>query len=497
MVGTDSRARLVGMLVINIGLLLVLVSMYAIFAALLEPLFADTPMTAHMLATVTVAVAVVPIRRRLVALANRVNRREWQDSRELLREITATLGRTIDPAGLHAILVEDLPRRLRLQGAALWMLEPPEDRVFVALGQDPDRPGATLLSNASSVRQVRYATGYLRIPAMREIEWTPPFQEQNTRLVVPLRVGDRLIGFYGCGAPINGRDYSHLVLDVLLTLAPAVASALENTRAYSEIAHLNAQLRALDQMKDEFIEHVGHELRTPLTSLTLAMQLLVRQPEMVRDLVHVLRSSVAQLQALVNRVLSIDRDMRGEPAAPVGNVSIELAPILDEIATEYSHAARAKGLVLAVHVPEGLSIWGDRAFLRRALHELVDNAVRYSDSGTITLSASFQDGLAIVVVADEGPGIPQDERDLLFAAFYRGRGVRALSETPGAGLGLSLARRDIEVLGGRLWLERTGPGGSVMCAALPAVMLSYQEIGGEMPPPTDLQLSTRRPRRSL
>jgi signal transduction histidine kinase len=103
--------------------------------------------------------------------------------------------------------------------------------------------------------------------------------------------------------------------------------------------------------------------------------------------------------------------------------------------------------------------------------------VRYSDRGTVLLTAAVEDGLALVSVVDQGPGIPAEERDRMFDAFYRGRGARALAETPGAGLGLSLARRDIEALGGRIWLKESGSAGSTMCLSLPAVILSHNELG--------------------
>jgi signal transduction histidine kinase len=111
---------------------------------------------------------------------------------------------------------------------------------------------------------------------------------------------------------------------------------------------------------------------------------------------------------------------------------------------------------------------GHGASLRRALHELVDNAVRYGEAGTVTLAAAVNDGLVIVSITDQGPGIPHHERERVFETFYRGSGTRALSATPGTGLGLSIARRDIEVLEGRIWLEHSDSSGSTMCVALRA-----------------------------
>src|SRR5262249_62018763 len=95
------------------------------------------------------------------------------------------------------------------------------------------------------------------------------------------------------------------------------------------------------------------------------------------------------------------------------------------------------------------------------------------------------DGLAVVSISDEGPGIPDDERERVFQTFYRGSGTRALSATPGAGLGLSIARRGVEALGGRIWLGHSGPDGSTICVALrdgdalrsPEMQMQAREMG--------------------
>jgi signal transduction histidine kinase len=349
------------------------------------------------------------------------------------------------------------------------MLQPPDDLAFVALGCPPRALGVTLLANGASVGQVRYTASYLLIP-QKEVDWAAPFVACGVHLLIPMRVGERLVGFYGCGPQQQGRDYPPPVLDVLLTLAPAIATALENARAYVTIAQLNDQLRALDQLKDEFIENVGHELRTPLTSLSLTIQIFTSEREMAPPLAQVMRESVTRLEALVERVLTFDEHAGHslvDQSADSG--AIEIAPLLDEIIGEYRLAAQLKGLHFVLRAPAGLAVGGSSARLRRALHEVVDNAVRYSAAGQVTLVATLQDGLVRVSVADEGPGIPHEERDRLFAAFFRGRGARALAETPGAGLGLSIARRDVEALGGRIWLEHSDPRGSVICVAIPVV----------------------------
>jgi signal transduction histidine kinase len=481
--GADPRARYVAMLLANGLLALVVTLIYFGLSALLSPFFSrrDAPL-AYLLATIAIALTIVPVRRRVRGLITRLLHKDWQTGQELLRDIGEALSRTIDPDAVHALLVDDLPHRLLIQDATLWMLQPPDDLAFVALGCLPRATGVTLLANGASVGQVRYTASYLLIPPQQELDWAAPFLSRDVRLVIPMRVGERLVGFYGCGPPQQGRSYPPRVLEVLLTLAPAIATALENARAYATIAQLNDQLRALDQLKDEFIESVGHELRTPLTSLSLTVQILATQREMSPALAQVMRDSVGRLEALVDRVLTFDEHAQHaltDQGAPSGAITI--APLLNEVVNEYALAARVKGLRLVARVPNGLAVWGNDARLRRALHEVVNNSVRYSATGQVTLSAALQDGLVRISVADEGPGIPQEERDRLFAAFFRGRSTRALAETPGAGLGLSIARRDIETLGGRIWLEHSDARGSMICVALPAVHAFGESDGSAHP----------------
>jgi signal transduction histidine kinase len=466
------------MVLVNVSLALVLIALYTGLLTILLWIGIGDWMTTHMLASVGMAVAIIPVRRRLVVFSNWLLRLRWQDGEEILREFSAALSHTIEPEALRALLIDDLPRRLRLYRATLWMLEPPEDNMFVAIGQEAHLPGATILAQGTSISKVRRCPDYLRIPAHADDEWARPFVAQGIGLLFPLRIGSRLVGIYGCGWSMSRRGYSPQTISLLVTLAPAIASALENTRAYTEIARLNSQLRRLDKLKDQFIEHVGHELRTPVTSLSLALQLLTHQPELMRDLSQVVRNSILQLETLVDRVLLLDHTFENvAPHIRRPSSSIELLPLLEEVAESFMASVRAKGLYLRVQVPEGLAVWGEITNLRRALHEVIDNAIRYSEKGTVTIAADVRDGLAVIRVEDQGPGIPPDERDLLFNAFYRGRRTRALAEQPGVGLGLSLARRDIEALSGQIWLERTGSDGSVMCVALPAVELSYEEVG--------------------
>lgn len=482
LVGVDWRARLIGKS-LTIGSLVVLLgSLYMILVPLLT-LRLDTPSVpiGHIAAAVLVATLAVPLRNRLGLAFNRLLHREWQTSQVMLREVGEALSHTISPEGLYTILVDDLPQRLRLQSATLWMLEPPHDRAFVLVNGRDTGIDSRLLLNGAIARRLAREPAFLVIPTPdSDIDWSP-LLEQGVRLVLPLRVGNRLIGMYGCGAPQRGQLYAERVVNVLQMLAPSVASALENARAYTKIARLNRELRELDLLKAEFIQSVGHELRTPLTTLSLAIQLADRQAGMTPALATITRTGVSQLQALVDRVLAFDLGLSMPSEAQLPLLPIRLAPLVEEIVTEYVPIASAKDVRFDLQIPADLVALAHIPSLCRALNEIVDNAVRYSQLGTVTIAAMLHDGHALVSITDEGPGIPHDERDRLFEAFYRGSGTRAMSGTPGTGLGLSIARRDIEALGGQIWLEESGPHGSTMCMAIPTI------IPTDSPPPGQLR----------
>src|SRR5262245_52471799 len=209
------------MLLANGLLALVVTLIYFGLSALLSPFFSrrDAPM-AYLLATITIALTIVPVRRRTRVAITRLLHKDWQTGQELQRDIGAALSRTIDPDALRALLVDDLPQRLLIQDATLWMLQPPDDLAFIALGCLPRAAGVTLLANGASVSQVRYTAGYLLIQPEADIDWAAPFLARDVRLVIPMHVGERLVGFYGCGPPQQGRSYPPRVLEVLLMLAP-------------------------------------------------------------------------------------------------------------------------------------------------------------------------------------------------------------------------------------------------------------------------------------
>jgi signal transduction histidine kinase len=153
---------------------------------------------------------------------------------------------------------------------------------------------------------------------------------------------------------------------------------------------------------------------------------------------------------------------------------IELEPtrlhdVLDEVLWGYRPALSAKGLDLSVSMPDSLpEVLADSAQLRNVLNQLLDNARRYTQAGTISISASQQGDCVRVDISDTGPGISPELCERLFSRFSRGSdGIN--SNERGMGLGLTIAKLLIERQGGAIWLEQTSDCGSTFSFTLTCI----------------------------
>jgi two-component system OmpR family sensor kinase len=217
---------------------------------------------------------------------------------------------------------------------------------------------------------------------------------------------------------------------------------------------------ALGQQKN-FIADAAHELRTPLTALKLQLQLAERARDNAeRERAHaMLREGIARATHVVEQLLAL---ARADPqVSSVATTRFDLAELARGVAQAQRPAAEAKSLVLDVVATGPVEVDADRAALRTLLENLVDNAIRYTQRGSVTVRCYPGVGTAVLEVQDTGPGIAAEERDRVFDRFYR-------SETAvegGSGLGLAIVRRIAERHGGKVELL-DAPGGSGLLARI-------------------------------
>ena len=229
-------------------------------------------------------------------------------------------------------------------------------------------------------------------------------------------------------------------------------------------------LRALDQMKSDFLAAMSHDFRSPLTVVRGAVELLLgERPGALtpgqRELAESAERNVLRLEEFTEDLLEMARLEQGAVALEPEDLDVRL--LLSEIVADHQILAKQRRQWFALDAPaDTMRMSADRGRLRQALSNLVGNAIKYAPTGTpITVRAERQNGLFRIAVSDHGPGIPTEERGHMFEKFFRGRGVGA---TPGAGLGLSIARSLVVLHGGTLDYEDTPGGGSTFVVRLPA-----------------------------
>jgi PAS domain S-box-containing protein len=228
--------------------------------------------------------------------------------------------------------------------------------------------------------------------------------------------------------------------------------------------------RGVEKLKTDFVSTVSHELRTPLAAIYGAALTLRRDDVLLGEpqrngLLEVIASESDRLARIVNDILWASRLESGGMQASIERCDgVEIARSVVEAARHYVPPS----IELTLTAPEDLPpIAADADKTRQVLTNLVDNAVKYSpDGGRVAVDVSRVDGRLRFVVRDEGLGVPPAEHRRIFEKFYRldpdlTRGVG------GTGLGLYISRELLELMGGRIWVESSGTGGSTFVAELP------------------------------
>ena len=220
--------------------------------------------------------------------------------------------------------------------------------------------------------------------------------------------------------------------------------------------HMAEDLEATISAQQDFVANASHQLRTPLTGLRLRLEGITMEGGPSADSAAKAIKEVDRLGTLVEELLVLARaGGKQSPGEPV-----ELAALLREASDRWAGRAAERGGTVVVHVGAHPAVHADRAELAGVIDNLIENALLYSPEGaTVTLTVDAGPDGAWLRVEDDGPGIPEDERDRVFDRFYRGGTGRRSG--PGTGLGLAIVKEVVEKWGGRAALESSPAGTAV------------------------------------
>jgi signal transduction histidine kinase len=224
--------------------------------------------------------------------------------------------------------------------------------------------------------------------------------------------------------------------------------------------------KQLAGLKDEFVATVSHDLRSPLNSILGNIEIAQeeRMPEKeCREALERAKKTVYRMAALINNLLDL--------AEVEADIPLRLAPVkLDTLAREavedLKHIASSKGISIQYELDQLPPIKADQQLLIRVWHNLIDNAIKYTPEGSITVGVEATENQVLGYVADTGVGIPSSALPFVFDKFFRADQPQA-REITGTGLGLSLVKSIIEKHRGQIWVESEPETGSTFTFTLP------------------------------
>ena len=223
----------------------------------------------------------------------------------------------------------------------------------------------------------------------------------------------------------------------------------------------------IDAVRTDFVANISHELKTPVGALSILAETMQDETDttVVKHLAAQMMKEAHRMSETIDDLLELSKI---ELDAPLRQNNVDLAALVREAAERLARSATAAGVRIVTDVPDGrFVVTGDHTQLLSATSNLIDNAVKYSESGdTVTVRLFREPGRIIITVDDEGIGIPQADIDRIFERFYRVDKARGRG-TGGTGLGLSIVRHIMANHGGEVNVTSQEGEGSSFRLVLP------------------------------
>jgi len=403
---------------------------------------------------------------------------------QALGEVGQAISSTLD---LETVLTTIVSRAVQLSGLDGGVVFEYDEAAEEFVQRVATETGGGALAEARRCTRIRKGEGVLgrtaitlepvqvadiTVPGAHESRLRENLIESGIRavLAVPMVREGRLIGCLGVTRSRPGA-FPAETIELLRTFATQSALAIQNARLFQEIADKSRQLEAASRHKSEFLANMSHELRTPLNAVIGFSEVLIqrmfgalndKQDEYLKDIY----ASGQHLLSLINDILDLSKIEAGRMELAPAPFHLPIA--LENAVTLVRERAARHGITLELDLDPRLGeLVGDERKVKQVVLNLLSNAVKFTpDGGRITLKAGRRDGRAEISVADTGIGIAPEDQAAIFEEF-RQVGTDETRKQEGTGLGLTLAKKFVELHGGRIWVESEPGRGSTFTFTLP------------------------------
>ncbi|NJC95994.1 MAG: response regulator [Anaerolineae bacterium] len=305
----------------------------------------------------------------------------------------------------------------------------------------------------------------------------------KSEVAIPLKVGGRILGVLDIQSTLK-QAFTADDLSVLQSVADQVAVAINNATLYDESQELIKNLKEVDQLKSQFLANMSHELRTPLNSIIGFSRVILKGidgpvTDMQQQDLTAIYNSGQHLLGLINDILDLARIEAGK--MELNFEEVHLAEMITSVFSTAKGLVKEKPIQLIQRVPADIpTVRGDTMRVRQVLLNLISNASKFTDEGSITVEAQVQTNPggkleALINVIDTGSGISPEGQEKLFKAFSQVDGS-ATRKSGGSGLGLSICANLVQLHGGRIGVTSEEGKGSTFWFTLPLYKQPFEEI---------------------
>jgi signal transduction histidine kinase len=297
-------------------------------------------------------------------------------------------------------------------------------------------------------------------------------------LIVPLVGADRVFGVLAIQKKTLGA-FPEDTVKLMQTFASQSVLAIQNARLFREVEEQGRALALASQHKSQFLANMSHELRTPLNAILGYAELLVdgiygELSEKARGVLERVQSNGRHLLGLINDVLDLSKIEAGQLTLAVEDYA--MPAVVHSVVSATESLASAKGLSLTAALPRDLPLGsGDERRLTQVLLNLVGNAIKFTDAGSVRIAVGVSRDCFDLAVSDTGPGIAAADKARIFEEFQQVDNS-STRRKGGSGLGLAISRRIVELHGGAITVESEIGKGSTFHVIIPVRVASAREV---------------------
>lgn len=227
--------------------------------------------------------------------------------------------------------------------------------------------------------------------------------------------------------------------------------------------------KRVEAIKRDFVANVSHELRTPLASIKGYAETLLdgamNEPETLKNFLSIINKHTNRMAALIEDLLTLS--MLESHHLPLKLESVDIKALINSVIQGLEKNAKDKGLKLTADISNNISsVIADRVRLEQVIVNLVDNAIKYTNNGTVRVFAKAEDNMLAIDIEDTGIGIPGNDIARIFERFYRVDKGRS-RDLGGTGLGLAIVKHIIQAHNGRIWVKSSPSRGTTFSFVLP------------------------------